>query len=278
MPPAPHTQERSASAGAVREVSSRTPGSVWLQIGDFLFGVIRLNAAIAVSCLPLVVALVAPADPLSSFPVVLFGAFLSSPGIAATFAAFRDMPAFEIGPEALRDGFSTSSVSAPAHWEEGDTAVFRPFLRAWRSLAVRSLAVAALPLGLALVLGVDGVWAANRVDDLGTMGGGVAAMLAVLVVFCLSVWLIALVFVTELRGGTWHVVVRAAAACAARKWYLSLFSVVVLSVLVGGLMLQPILVLVLAASLAFYLMWANARWSALPVLRSTAKAAQGSDM
>jgi len=239
-------------------------------VGDFLFGVVRLNVAIAVSCLPLIAMLVLPADPLRTFPAILAGAFLSSPGLAATFAAMRDMPGFEVGPGSLHDELSDSPAMAQRYWEEEDTSVLGPFFRAWRALGARSLKVSALPLGLALVLSVDAVWAANQPSVLGAWGGLLAPMMIVLAAFCLPVWVIALVFVTELNGGSWRVVVRAAAACAARTWYLSLFSIAVLVVYCGGLMLQPILVLVLASSLAFYLVWANSRWSALPVLRASA--------
>ncbi len=242
-----------------------SPTSFWLRLGDFLFTVVRLNAAIAVSCLPLVVMLVAPVDPLGAVPAVLIGAFLSSPGLAATFAAFRDMPGFEIGSGSIRDELSGSPAIARRYWGEEDTAVFRPFFRVWRRLAVRSLQVSALPLGLALVLVVDAVWAAQR-----SLGAVLTPMLVVLCTFCLPVWILALVLVTELTAGSWWSVVRAACACAARSWYLSLFSVGVLCVYGAGVILQPILVLLLASALALYLVWANSRWAALPVLRASA--------
>jgi hypothetical protein len=248
-----------------------------VQAGDFLFGVVRLNVAVAISCLPLLAMLVLPSDPLRAFPAILLGAFLSSPGLAATFAAFRDMSAFQVGPGSLHDEFSDSPAMADPYWGEEDRSVFRPFVTAWKKLAGRALAVSALPVGLALVLGVDVVWAMAESSVPGAWGGMLAPLLVVLAAFCVTVWMVALVLVAELAGGSWWAIVRAAGACAARRWYLSLFSLAVLVVYCGGVILQPLLVLVLASSLALYLIWANSRWSALPVLRaSVARAAAGS--
>lgn len=237
--------------------------SMWLQIGDFVFAAIRLNLAAVIACLPLVAILVLAIEPVRAFPTLIVAAWLSSPGLAACFAAFRDAPGFSAGPGCHED-LSGSTAGAARFWAYGDVSIARPFARAYRRLFARSLSVSALPAGLALLLAVDAAWLAST----DTLHALVPAMI-VAISICMLDWVIGLVFVTELAMGSWWQIVKAAAVCAVRKWYLSIVTLVVLALLAAGVVHSPLPVLAIAASLALYLVWANCRWSALPVLRAT---------
>lgn len=246
-----------------RHVTDNASGSVWTTIGDFVFSAIRLNLAVAIGCLPVVAILVLAVEPLRAFPTLIFAAWLSAPGLAACFSAFRDAPGFSSGLGTHED-LSDSPAIYARFWEVDDTSILRPFFRAYRELFVRSLLTSALPLGLAMVLAVDAAWLMQT-----GVGRGLVPALLLVASVCLVDWLISLAFVTELREDSRWQIVKAAAYCSLRKWYLSLITLMVLALLAAGIVYAPIPMLGIAASLALYLTWANCRWSALPVLRAT---------
>ena len=249
-----------------------TAGSVWTSVGNFLFTAIRLNVVLILACAPLVALVVFATSPLRALPALVVAAYLSSPGLALAFAAFRDAPGFEVGPHSLQEEFSDSPAMRERYWQAGDSAVLRPAWAAYRSLAGRSLAVAALPMGIALVVAVDIAWAVSSSSPAGVY---LVPALCVAAALCVAVWLVALTLAVELNGGgAWHIV-RAAGACVVRRWYFSVFSLAVVAGLGAALYAQPAIVAVLLLSPILYLVWANCRWSAMPVLRATvARAAE----
>lgn len=239
-----------------------------MAIGSFIYSVLRLNLAMAITCSPLIVLCFGAVSPLASFPAMLGALALSGPGIAAAFCTFRDAPGFRIGLADRLVGVTTTAASGPRHvlapsyWSEADQdRILRPFFRAYRRLALRSLALALPTLALALVLGVDAAWTMTQ-----PWGALVLPMVLVCAVFAVLVFFTALVMATELPLARWWPLLRTALQLTVRRWYLAVLSGVALAVLVAGLIKQPILTAALAPSLLTYIVWANAHWSVLPVV------------
>ena len=241
-------------------------------IGVFIYSALRLNLAMVVTCLPLIILCFGAVSPLRSVPAMLGAGVLSAPGIAAAVCTFRDAPGFRIGladrligatpSDASARHSRTAPVLAGSYWTEADQdQIIRPYFRAYRRLAGRSILVALPTLGLALILGVDA--AATMPQAWGAL---VFPML--LVCACLAVlsFFTTLVLVTELPRARWWPTLRAGLHMTIRRWYLALLSGAVLAVLIAGLIKQPVLTAVLAPSLLMYIVWANAHWSVLPLM------------
>lgn len=239
-------------------------------IGVFIYSALRLNLAMVVTCLPLIILCFGAVSPLRSFPAMLGAGVLSAPGIAAAFCTFRDAPGFRIGLADKLIGATPSDASGPrtapvlagSYWTEADQdRILRPYFRAYRHLAGRSILVALPTLGLALVLGVD---AAATMPQ--AWGAVLFPMLLVCAALAVLAFFTTLVLVTELPRARWWPTLRAGLHMTIRRWYLALLSGVVLAALIAGLIKQPVLTAVLAPSLLMYIVWANAHWSVLPLM------------
>ena len=196
------------------------------------------NLLLLVTCSP-VVLLLATTDPTRSWPLLAVGAPLCAPGVAATFAVFRDHA-------------------------DGGTDVLRSFVRGWRATCGRAFRLAAMTTGVIVVLIVD-------VRALAGSAAGVVLVpaLGVLVLISLAVSAVGLVAVAEVPGTRLVAVVKVSAYLALRHWYVVLLS---LSVLVVQLVLfasAPALALGLTATPALYVVWANGRYVLRPALDTT---------
>lgn len=226
-------------------------------LASYLFAALRLNIILSVGAVPLLLLLLLADDPFSAPPALLAAVHLAMPIVTVAFCAFRDSPAFRIGP-------ATSERSGEDSWWRSypDHSLLRPAMHVLRRTALRTLGVTAVPMGLAVILVVDAEWALGH-----EMGFVLApafllgAALAFLSAFT------AAALVSERAEASWHVLLRIAAYATLRSWPLSLLSLAVAAGAVMGLMWQPLLCWVLVSSLALYVIWAGSRWSILPAMR-----------
>lgn len=227
-------------------------------IAAFLFGALRLNALLVVGALPLVLLCVLAADPLSSAPALIVALYLAMPIITATFCAFRDAPAFEVGERRHDEG-----VVVPSWWDGfSEHQLLRPVLRTLRATAVTTLRATALPMGAVLVLVVDAQWALAQSWGLVVAPALlIAALLGLMAAFGVAA------LISEGADARALVLVRTAAFAMLRGFPFTLLSLLVLGIGLLGLIWQPILCWALASSLILYVVWANTRWSIKPALR-----------
>ncbi|SHE26725.1 hypothetical protein [Actinomyces glycerinitolerans] len=234
---------------------------MWRDIGDFLFGTLRLNVVLVVLMAPLIALCLGVVAPWRSFPTLIAVLWLTSPGLAVAFAAFRDSPAF--GRSLLRRQAPAGSAmdsAADSYWRlDEDYAMVRPCVRALRGLWWRALLAAAPFAGAALVLCVDIVWLAGT-----GAGAYVAPALATTVLLVLLAWPVAIVVVTERPGVRTAAVLRLALTLVVRRWYFSLLNLLVMLGIFFGLVAQPFLMAAVGNGFLLHLLWANARWMVLP--------------
>lgn len=245
------------------------PTSVWGAIARFVFAMLEVNINLLVAIFPILFVIFAFSNPLQVFLALGLALVLSAPGLAAAFAAFRDCPSLR---SSLRDrgksSFSTpaavfSGAIARSYWgpDEDSLKVFAPFWRAYRQVAKRA-ALVSVPLALFSVATVMYMELLQQVS----WAVYVLPTLAVLLLLAVGTWLPILVMVVEFPQAKIAALVRNGLYLALRRWYLTILNLVTLVALAAALMLEPIIVAVFALGPVFYFIWANARWSVLPMV------------
>jgi uncharacterized membrane protein YesL len=208
---------------------------------DVVYLALMTNTLLVAACLPLVLVLLTT-DPGRSWPLLVLTAPLCAPALSAAFAVLARYSA------------------------DGSTEVVTTFVRTWRTTARRALAVGGLATAVLLVLGVDIRAAWGR-----PVGALVIPLLAVAVVLVAATALLCLVVVAELpaaqlSGGGLRRAARASLYLAVRRWYLTLLSLVVLTVFEHLMASRPAFGLGLAATPLLYVIWANSRFTLRPAL------------
>lgn len=221
---------------AATAASARTHRTIVTQEGFELvagtvWAALATNVMLLIGSLPLVVLLLTT-DPRSSWPALAVATVLAAPAVVAAFGVF-------------------ATVGAPT-----DTGPLRTFVRAYRRTWARSLALGALAVGVVTVLLVD------VAVLLGTTAGAVTIpMLAVLTALTVVTALVAAVALPDHRDVRLRTILRAALWTAARRWYLTVPSVVVLGLLAALFTLHPALALGAAAAPLLYAAWGGARYA-----------------
>jgi len=206
------------------------------QVFGTAYVALMTNFLLVIACLPFVIGLIAT-DPMKSWPILALVAPLCAPALCAAFVVFA---AFSV---------------------DGTTAVVRTFVVAWRSVARRALTIGAAVTGALVVLGVDmrAVWESR-------LGAVAIPVLAILAVLVFATGMLALVAVAELPVARIRDLLRAALYLGVRRWYLTVFSLLVLGLLTALVAARPALGLGLGAAPLLYVVWANSRYALLPVL------------
>ncbi len=213
----------------------RIPHQTWASILGVVYLGMMTNGLLVVGCLPLLVLLVTT-DPMYSWPLLALAAPLCGPALTATAATFR------------------------AH-AEGDIAVVRPFLRAWRETAWKSLAIAAAVVAALVVLLAD-------VSVLSRAPGSVVfvPMLWLLAVIAAATGIVAFVALSEAPQALLRDVFKASLYLSVRRWYLSALSLVIVGVQAGLFTSMPAIAIGVTAAPMLYVIWANSRYMLRPVL------------
>ncbi|HEY0187605.1 MAG TPA: ferredoxin-NADPH reductase [Cellulomonas sp.] len=226
------------TAGRTRR---RIGADTWTTLFGAAYLALAANLLLVAVTLPLVLLLLGT-DPRSSWLLISVAAVLAGPGLGALFTLFA------------------------AYAEQGWTApVVRTFLHGWRATARRAAAIAATTSGVLVVLGVDiaAFWGRRA-------GAAAIPVLVVLIALVLLTAIGALALLAERPTARLRDLVRAALYLMVRRWYLSVVSVAVLSVLAALVVQAPAFGLGLAPVPAWYLVWANTRHALRPVLPTRA--------
>lgn len=200
-----------------------------------VYAALMTNLLLAVACAPLLL-VVLTTDPHRTWPLLVLFAPLGGPGLVAAFSVLR---AYETG-------------------------VVTVFWNAWRASARPALTTASLATIALLVLGVDAAWAWEK-----PIGAVVLPVLAVVMTLIVITTLLVLVVIAERPGTRLRDAARASAYLAVRRWYLSLFSLLVLVVFEALLAARPALAIGVAASPLIHVVWANSRFTLNPLIERT---------
>ncbi|MFC6567474.1 ferredoxin-NADPH reductase [Actinoplanes utahensis] len=185
------------------------------------------NLMLAVACAPLL-AVVLLTDPGRTWPLLVLFAPLGGPALVAAFTVLTAYP----------------------------QGVVRTFWNAWRVCARRALTAATIACAALLVLGVDASF-----FGLHETGALLLPVIVVAMTLVVVTTLLVLVALAEHPGIRLRDAARAGLFLAVRRWYLSLFSLLVLVVFEALLAARPAIAIGVAASPLLYIILANSRFT-----------------
>jgi uncharacterized membrane protein YesL len=200
-------------------------------IFDMVYVALLTNMLLVLGCLPLVAGLLAT-DPARSWPLLALVAPLCAPGVCAAFAVLA------------------------AYTADRSTAVLGTFGRAWRASLRRATTLGALATGTLVVLGVDIRAAWGR-----PIGAAAIPVLVVGMVLVVVASLLALVVLAERPTVRLRDALRACLYLGVRHWYLTAFSLAVLTLLYALVASRPAIAFGVAAAPLLYVVWANSRFT-----------------
>lgn len=217
-------------------------GQLFGKVSGTLYLGLMTNLLLAVACLPLLV-LVVLTDPRDAWLLWSLAVIGAAPALHAAFAVFA------------------------RHADEGESAVVKPFLRAWRAGFRHALPVAAAGTVATTILVVDIAWFVATDAGAATPLGAVAVpLLAVLAVLTAATSLGCLVGAADRPDLPLRRLARAAVYLMVRRWYLTALSAACGLVFVALLTANPSVAVGIAASPLLYIVWANTRRTMRPVL------------
>lgn len=197
------------------------------------------------------------------YPVLLVALALSTPGIAALFAVFRDQPVLfsrvaEIRTQAMDDGYVPPDWIAPSYVSsDAGSAFIRPYVRAYRRVWKRSLIQGTISSLLIFSVIYDAqIFSQTR------WGSVIVPAMLVIAAMLIQALLVALVLVVEYPKAKWTSVFKNGFLLSIRRFYMVVVSALALGGYIWGLSAKPILVVLLATGLVGYIVWASARWQA----------------
>lgn len=219
-----------------RQPLLRVSGMTWEAIFSTVAAALIANVCLALAAFPLL-ALLITTDPRRSWPALALAAVAAVPAAPALFTVFRHIGAGRSG------------------------SVLRVFWTGWWRSLRRGLAVGAAVVGLLTMVAVDLV-------VLGTSRWTVAlsGLLLVVLALAISTAVLALVAGVERPDARLRDVLRASLYLAVRRWYLSLFSLVILGLQAALFTLHPAIAVGLTAAPLLYTTWSNARFTLGPIL------------
>jgi uncharacterized membrane protein YesL len=205
------------------------------RIFEAVYVALLTNLLLAIACAPLVL-VVLTTDPGRTWPLLVLFAPLGGPALVAVFAVLR----------AYGQG------------------VGKVFWTAWRASARRALTAGTLATVALLVLGVDATWLAGR-----TAGAVLLPVIAVVMTLIVITTVLTLVALAEQPAARLRDIARTGVYLGLRRWYLSLFSLVVLVLFEVLLAARPAIAIGVAASPLLYIVWANSRFTLTTTGRTT---------
>lgn len=265
------SQDVTARRGGASAAGDSDSGgiSTWGLIAQFVFTILQLNLVLLLTLSPLLFVVLALVNPLQAVLGLGIALVLSAPGLAAAFATFRDCPTLRTPLAGSgRAGIATpaalaSGAVASSYWniDEDGATVFKPYFRAYRALFKRAVLVS-LPLTVFSVVVVVEMQLLTQVS----WAGYLVPTLAVLLLLAMGAWMPTLVMVVELPQARTGALIRNGVYLALRRWYLTLLNLFTLVAVAVGLVMETIMVAVIAMGPVLYFIWANARWSILPMV------------
>lgn len=199
----------------------------------FVYTFLAVNVSLAVMNAPLVFFLYAVIDPLASWPFFLALSLTVLPSIGGAFAAF----------DALRG-------------EEAASRPFIAFFAGYRAVFSRAALAGATAVVLLLVLCMDlALVTALPVGPVlvPLLVVGIAVVATVAVQVAAGAVVLPAARLTDL--------VKAALYISVRRWYLSLAALVLLGIVAGAALVQPVLGIALVPAPLLFIVWSNASYA-----------------
>lgn len=224
------------TAVSQRQPLLRVSAITWETIFSTVAAALIANVCLALAASPLLVLLITT-DPRASWLALALAAVAAVPALPALFGVFRHLGTGRVG------------------------GVLGVFWSGWWRTMRRSLAIGSALVGMAVVVAVDLV-------VLGTTRWAVVLSGFLLVVLALATAtaVLALVASVERPDARLRDVLRASLYLAVRRWYLSLFTLVVAALQAALFTLHPAIAVGLTAAPLLYALWGNSRFTLGPIL------------
>ena len=257
---------------STRSERPRFSSNTFLTVTNVVYLLLAMSLLTMLGCLPLVLALVLVPGAGGAYPLFLFAGALSAPGVAASFAMFRDHPVFltssrRSAMEALAKATGLPDwIAAPYVSPDVSVAVFRPYFAAYRRVAPRALAVG-LTFGAIEFLALYDAQLLMQV----AWGQLLVPAMAVVAVISVEAEFIALNLVVEFPKAKWRSLLRNGYLLSVRRFVMLVVNVACLGVYAWGLVHSPILVGVLATGVLAFVLWAGVRWQSRPLALAMAR-------
>lgn len=240
--------------------------ATYTKVVNTVLVLIESSLCLIVGMLPLVLALfLLPGG--GYWPLFLLAAWLSTPGLAALFAIFRDQPVLFSSNATVRakvwtdhesePDFPPDWISAPYVPTDATVAFIKPYFRAWKRLALRTLAVGAFFWLLEFCLVYDILMAARF-----SWGAALVPVLVIVAAMCLEALMVALILAAEYPKARYWALIKNGFLLSVRRIPTTLLTVVALAGYVWALWTWTLQVLVFATGIAAYLVYAAANWQA----------------
>lgn len=217
---------------------------------------------IFVGIIPLIAIWVVVQD-VDYYPALTLALVLSSPGIAAGFALFRDQPTL-FGRASKRRVRMFDEGYRPPDWIAGpyvppddSAACIRPYFRAFIRLLPRAIAQGAIYGFFIFTFS----YSMQIMVKLG-FGALMVPMLCVCIVFLIQSLLVSLVLVVEYPHAKWYAIVKNGVLLSARRIYMIVISGIAVVGYFWGMASSPIITGLLFTGVIWYVVWASARWQA----------------
>lgn len=274
--------------------------NAFLAVANVVYMLLAMSVLTLAGCFPLLLALVLVPD-FGFYPLLLAAAALCAPGIAASFAIFRDHPVFQTSSrsDALSaladagndpDSDANSGPGSDANSDAGNNAnsdvdnglpdwiasayvrsdvsvaVFRPYARAYVRLFWRALIVG-------VTFGVIEFVALYDAQLLMQVSWGqlLVPMLLVVAVISVEAELLTLNLVVEFPKARWSALLRNGYLFSVRRVLMLVVNLACLGVYTWGLTRSPILVATLATGVLIFVVWAGVRWQSQPLALAMAR-------
>ena len=244
----------------------------FLTVANVVYLLLAMSALTLLGCLPMLLAIVFAADP-SAYPLYLAAAALSAPGIAASFAVFRDHPVFMTTPRREALAVLAESGTALPDWiaapyvpSDTSVAVFRPWFRAYRRVGLRALMIG-------VTFAVIGFLALYNAQLLMQVAWGQLLVPALLVIAVITVEasLVVLHLTVEFPKAKWLSLVRNGYLLGVRRFVMLAVNAACLAVYAWGLRASPIMVAILVTGVVSFVVWAGVRWQSQPLMAAMAR-------
>lgn len=270
----------------------RFSANAFLAVANVVYMLLAMSVLTLAGCFPLLLAFVLVPD-FGFYPLLLAAAALCAPGIAASFAIFRDHPVFQTSSrsdalsaladadsDADGDADSDAGNNADSDVDNGlpdwiaptyvrsdvSVAVFRPYARAYVRLFWRALIVG-VTFGMIEFVALYDAQLLMQVS----WGQLLVPMLLVVAVISVEAELLALNLVVEFPKARWGALLRNGYLFCVRRMLMLIVNLACLGVYGWGVMRSPILVAVLATGVLAFVVWAGVRWQSQPLALAMAR-------
>ncbi|WEV72618.1 hypothetical protein [Bifidobacterium sp. ESL0790] len=237
-------------------------GQAFGVVGNNVYVLLMAGWCIFIGISPLIVMWLVVHD-ISYYPSLTLALALSSPGIAAAFALFRDQPtlfgrAGKRKVQMVDHGYKLPDwIAGPYVGSDQTAACIRPYFRAYVRLFPRAILQGAI-YGFFIFSFSYSMQIMMQIN----LGAMMVPILSVCILFLIQALLVSLILIVEYPYAKWYAVVKNGVLLSVRRLYMIVVDAVAVIGYFWGMASYPILTGLMFTGIIWYIIWASARWQA----------------